>query len=185
MARAELRTRTKIFLSAVAAVALLGGGLAGGIALADHDPNHRTFIGGGVAGHRVASHAGVWNSTATNVWQNLPDARLGYSVASGSARLVTAEFNAMSRASGSGTYCSVRLVVRKSTSSTLTEMHPNSAAFYPFDNIDGAQFEANSINKSIKLGAGTWYFYVQVQAVGAGTTCSLTARHFQIDVHTA
>lgn len=184
MTRKIQRTRTKIFLAMVASAGLLGGGLAGGIALADHQPGHNTFSGGGVVAHRVATSTNLFATTSTDTWQTLPGSSLSYNVPSGTVRLVTTGFSAESYGHGAGG-CAVRIVTRKSGSSTLSELYPRAGVDFMWDSPEDI-FESHAMSRSIRVASGTRYFSVQVQALNLDTLeCRLDDWHFQITVHTA
>lgn len=107
-----------------------------------------------------------------------------------SPRLITAEFTATSGVSG-GTgggiqYCSVRIVTRKSGSNTLSELCPRGISVFDSLNQSSEDFsEAHAIRRSIRLAAGTRYFYVQIKPTGFDTVCAVNDWHFDITAHTS
>lgn len=177
-------TRSKILLAILASAGLLSGGVVGGIALADHTAGHNTFAGGGIAAHRVATSTEIFGTTSPNTWQTLPGSTLSYTVPSGTVRLVTAGYAAEAGGYGTGG-CAVRIVARKSGSSTLSEMYPRAGVDFIWTHADERD-ESRAMSRSIRVASGTRYFYVQVQASTNGAlTCYQDDWHFQINVHTA
>jgi hypothetical protein len=178
----------KASFAPVAAVALLGGGVLGGIALADHQPGHNTFSGGSATGSRVATSTNIFGTTAPNTWQSVSGTTLSIAVPSGSVRLVNATFSA--EASGLGTGgCAARIVTRKSGSSTLTELYPQAGLDYIWKRPSGPDFfepESRAMARSIRVGSGTRYFVVQLQASTAGSLqCRVDDWNFSITAHTS
>ena len=78
----------------------------------------------------------------------------------------------------------MRIVARKGSGS-VQEFRPRSGTDFAFDSPDsGTEYwEGNSVDRSLRVGAGTWYVWVQAQVVG-GTTGSafLDDWHFEVDV---
>lgn len=185
MTRKTRRTRTKIFLATLASAGLLGGGLAGGIALADHQPGHNNFAGGGTVAHRVATSTDIFVTTSANSWQTLPGSSLSYTVPSGTVRLVTAGYTAESWAYDGTGGCAVRIVTRKSGSTTLSELYPRAGGDFMWEDTAGG-LEGRAMSRSIRVASGTRYFSVQVLASTPDMLrCRLDDWHFQINVHTA
>lgn len=177
------RTRRTITLATVAAAALVGGA-AGGIALADQEAATTTVLnGGGLVAHRVATSDEIYDTTAANTWQTLPGSTLSYTVPSNTVRLVTAEFTAEARGALGTGGCAVRVITRKSGSTTLTELFPRSGLDFIWVEDDSLA-RAHAMSRSISVASGTRYFAVQVQASTNDTlVCRLDDWHFQIDVH--
>lgn len=179
------RRPTKIVVATLASAGLLAGGLVGGIALADHQPGHVTFTGGGITAHRVATGDQIFDTTATNTWQTLPGSTLSYPVPSGTVRLVTAEYTAEAHGRNGTGGCAARIITRKSGSTTLSELYPRAGVDFIWTRNENVA-RAHAMSRSIRVASGTRYFAVQIQASTADTLiCRLDDWHFQINVHTA
>lgn len=181
-----LRARTtKVAAAMVTSVGLLAGGVAGGIALADHTDTHRMFTGGGDTGVRVATDSTAFATTAPNVWQHVTGSSLSLTVPSGSIRLVRATFTAESFSQAGGSWCSVRIVAKKSTSTAFNELYPRAGEEFAFDSSAGGDnWEGNAMKRAIRVGSGSWSFRAQLNAVGGGS-CTLDDWYFDIETHTA
>lgn len=180
--KALLRNRTtKIILAVLAATGLF----ASGVAVASHYSGHVLYSGGGLVQTKVATDTDGWGTTTTNAWQGVTGTKLTVTVPSGSARLLNAHFNAESYCAAAS-WCSVRIVARKSGTSTYTEFRPRVGTDFAFDSPDsgGENWEGNSVHRSLRLSGGTWYIYVQGQAVGGGSMY-LDDWHFEVNVHTS
>lgn len=117
----------------------------------------------------------------------VPGTSLSASVPSGTYRLFKGFFSAESTASG-GSWCAVRIVAKKSTSSTLIELYPRDGTEFAFDTTDtsgGDDYEAHAMKRAIRLGSGIWTFRVQVNAVGTGASCYLDEWYFEVETHTS
>ena len=181
MARMSLRS-SRIAIGGAASVAVLASGVAGGIAYANHTPYHKTFSGGGDVAVRVATDSNGYGTTHTDTWETVPGSSLRLSVPSGKHRLVRATFTAESYMSG-GSWCSVRVTANRSGSLTLTEFHPRSDYDFAFDSSAGSDnWEGHAMKRALQVGAGTWYFRVQVNSVGGGS-CYLDDWYFDIEAH--
>lgn len=179
-----LRGKTaKVAAAAVTSAGLLVGGVAGGIAIADHSTQHRTFSGGGDTSTRVATDDAGYAPASSNTWEHVTGSSLAVSVPSGSVRLVQAFFSAESSSSG-GSWCAVRIVAKKSTSATLHELYPRAGTEFAFDSPGGEAYEAHAMKRTIRLGAGSWSLRVNVNAVGGGS-CFLDDWYFDVESHTA
>lgn len=175
----------KVTAAIVAAVGLVVGGVVGGVAIADHNSDHKTFSGGGDTGTRVATDRLGYGTTASNTWENVPGSSLSFTVPSGKTRLVQAFFSAESQMYG-GSWCAVRIVAKKTTSSTLYEFYPRAGDSFAFDTADtsgGDTYEAHAMKRALRLGSASWSARVQVNAVGGGF-CYLDDWYFDVEIHT-
>lgn len=184
------RTRRITTLATITAAALAGG-VTGGIALADTRATradqraNTSFVGGGVVSHRVATSDGIFDTTATNTWQTVPGSTIAYNVPRGSIRLVTAEFTAEAHGRDGTGGCSARIVTRLAGSTTLTELYPRSGVDFMWTQEE-ALSRAHAMARSIRVGSGTRYYTVQIQASTVDTLrCRVDDWHFQINAHTA
>lgn len=170
----------KIIVAMLAALGLF----AGGAAVASHYAGHVTFSGGGVVQTKVATDTNGWGSSANNTWQSITGTGLTVSVPSGSARLITARFNAESSCTATA-WCVVRIVARKSGSSTVTELHPRVGTEFAFDAPSGEAYEGTSVHRSIRLGSGTWTIFAQGYVQGTSGSMYVDDWHFEVSAHTS
>lgn len=184
MDRTTLRRKpVKVTLAILASLGLLVGGIIGGVAYGSHQSGHVSFTGGGDVSKRVTANSNAWNTTADNTWQSLTGSGLGLTVPSGKVRLITAQFTAESACTGSS-WCSVRIVARKAGSSTENELYPRSGTDFAFDTASDDLWESHAINRSIRLGSGSWLIYVQAHTFTDGNL-RLDDWHFHYDAHTS
>jgi hypothetical protein len=178
------RSSSSVAFGGLAALALVGGGVAGGIAYANHESTHKTFSGGGVIAVRVATDVIPFNTSVGTAWANLPGSALRYTIPAGKHRLIRASFTAESFVLGEGVpTCGVRVTANKVGSATLVEFHPRAGGEFAFDSKeDGLGWEANAIERAQVLGAGTWTFRFQA-TTPLGGTCYLDDWYFDIEVH--
>lgn len=172
----------------VAALAALAGGVTGGIALADTLADQRantSFIGGSLVAHRVATSDSIFDTTATNTWRTVPGSTLAYNVPRGSVRLVTAEFTAEAHGVDGTGGCSARIVARQAGGTALSELYPRAGVDFIWTQEDNLS-RAHAMSRSIRVGSGTRYYTVQIQASTVDTLrCRVDDWHFQINAHTA
>lgn len=102
-----------------------------------------------------------------------------------STRRVVGRFTSESDCYGSGSgWCSARIVYQKSGSSTLNEMYPVVGTDFAFDSKDTANtWQSHSINRSVVLQPGTYYFYVQGAVTSSGLTMRLDDAHFEVELY--
>lgn len=178
--KAFLQSRiTKIAIGVLAGVGLF----AGGVAVAGHNANHKTFIGGGLVSSKVSTDGAGWGPPSAGAWHTVTGTSQTVSVPSGSVRLVTSRFNAESSCAADS-WCAVRVVARKSGSSTVYEMYPRVGTEFAFDSPSGEAWEGNSVHRTLRLGSsGTWYISVQAYVVNTGSMY-LDDWHFETSVQT-
>ena len=176
--------RTRMSRLSLAVAIALSAGLLAGITLASHYPGHISFRGGGQVSTYVVTDEDGWPSSSNNVWEDVTGARVELDVPSGRVRLVTARYNAESSC-GASNWCAVRIVARKQGSPTKIEFRPRVDNDFAFDAPGGEAYEGNSVNRSIRLGAGHWFITVQAQVVGGSGDMYLDDWHFEVQVNTA
>jgi len=182
-----LRGRSSRIAAVVVALALPVAAFYGGSAFADHQAGHTTFVGGGQVSTKVATDTDGFELSSTDVWENVDGASLSVAVPTGTYRLVKAFFTAESYCQGSGgSWCSVRIMAKKSGSTKTAELHPRSGTDFAFDAPDSGTetWEGNDVKRGIRLPAGTWTLQVQAQMVGTGSMY-LDDWYFEYDSHTS
>lgn len=175
--------RSRKIVAVLAALVLLAGVFTAGMSFATHDPNHVTLTGKGLISRTVqTSGSSFYNQTGT--WTSLSGSGVSVTVPSGSVRLVTTRFTATaacSHSSGStGSPCHVRVMAKKSGSSTAYELYPRGGDYFEFAQSPGYG-KAHAIDRSIKLNPGTWTVYVQVRGWNTDTSFTLEGWSFTVD----
>ncbi|WP_109510211.1 hypothetical protein [Nocardioides speluncae] len=169
-------------LAVITAGVLVVGGYAAHAALADHNPTHVTFSGTTVAGVKIAtSKTGA--SVTGPTWTTVPGSGVSVLVPAGKSRLLTATFGGETQCSGpSLSWCSARIVVRKSGATTPAELNPKSGAGYAMDAGNSTDnWEGHSMDRSGVIGAGSWQVYVQLAGTD-GTTFYVEDWHFRVQI---
>ena len=111
----------------------------------------------------------------------LPGAAIAIGWSSGT-RLISATFSAESVCDGGeDDWCSTRIIVRNNSSGAITELHPQASLNFAFDTANLWGPEAHSMSRMIRLGAGSWTFYVQRNNSDTGMDFTLDDWLFQVD----
>lgn len=135
-----MRRTYKIIGVGVAALAMVAVGTAAGAVLTGRSgtfSERQTFI----------RETDPW-TTALPVWMNVPGAAAVVTVPRGTSRLIDARFTAESSCTGSGGWCSVRIVA-VNAGGGVTELEPASGTDFAFDTsstTDG--WEGHAIERS-------------------------------------
>lgn len=166
--------RSGLIATAVALSATLGGSAALAVL---------TFSNGGTT--VLVQNRAETNPSSTNVaaFSDLPGAVISVTVPAGTSRLISARFTAESQCTGvAGRWCSVR-VVASPASGAIIELNPQSGIDYAFDSTATDQWEGNALERSIRLGPGTYRVRVQRAVSVAGTVFRLDDWHFRVDLN--
>lgn len=112
-------------------------------------------------------------TTAAAAFVPLPAASIVVTVPAGKTRLIKARFSGESACYDAAAWCSVRIMLQF-PSGALLEMNPVVGTDFAFDSSDsgaegGGSWEAHSIDRSRRIGAGTYRVFVQWGVVGVGT----------------
>lgn len=145
------------------AAGILGAGLGGGTAVA--------VLGGFPSGQttmhvvRTQDAASVYNGSVYQTFAVTPVV-----VPNGTSRLITARFTGESQCTGSASsWCSVRILVRNNSTGSLVEMFPRSGSDFAFDAGSTDNWESNSVERVIRLGAGSYSVWVQRRVVNSAS----------------
>ena len=161
-------------IATIAAAAMLGGTVA------------YALLTGNVGGTTIQVQSRTENAASfTNVaaFNNLPGALISVAVPAGTSRLITARFTAESQCTGlAGRYCSVRVVAFTATGGVI-ELNPQAGLDYAFDSVASDNWEGNALERSIRLGPGTYRIVVQRAVNVAGTLFRLDDWHFRVDLN--
>src|SRR3954452_13815547 len=111
-------------------------------------------------------------TTSAPAWVDLPGAAVAETVGSDQPRLFDTSFSAESQCTGSsGGWCAVRIVATDVKTGQTLELEPAADTNFAFDSVDpgGDQdvYEAHAMERSLRLGAGTYRIRVQIGVVGA------------------
>jgi hypothetical protein len=172
------KTRVSVAVAVAASIGLLAG-----MAFATHYAGHISYTGGAQVKVYVVTDTDGWGSTSAGVWQNVTGARVTLGVPSGTVRLVTARYNAESSCDADS-WCSVRIVARKHGNPSVLEFRPRVDTDFAYDAPGGETWEGTSVNRSLRLGAGTWDVWVQAYVVNTGSMY-LDDWHFEVSLSTA
>ena len=106
-------------------------------------------------------------STGAGAFVDVPGATTTVTIASRTRRMLDARFTAESQCSGTGGWCSVRIVVIRPNGSLL-ELNPRSGTDFAFDSAGSDNWESHAIERtSPYLPAGRYRVKVQAGVVGA------------------
>jgi hypothetical protein len=121
---------------------------------------------------RYVNESNAW-STSAGAFVDVPGAATTVTIASGTRRMLDARFTAESQCTGSGGWCSVRIVVVRPNGSLL-ELNPQSGTDFAFDSGSADNWESHAIERtSPYLPAGTYRVKVQAGVVAGATSVRL------------
>lgn len=134
---------------------------------------------------RSETAASTTNSTA---FVDLPGANVALAVPAGTTRLLTGRFTAESQCfntSTAGNWCTIRILVVNASTGAAAEMNPASGADFAFDATSNPQdfWEGNAIQRSLRVGAGSYRIIVQRRVTSTTTTFRLDDWHFRVEVN--
>jgi len=171
-------TRGGVFL------ALLGAGILAGTA-------SLALIGGaGGADTRVDVRSETTAlATSSTIFVDLPGANTVAAVPGGQSRLFIARFAAESACYGAATapsaWCSLQIIATNTATGASVPFDPASGIDYAFDtNPAGAQddlWEGHAMERSKRLGPGTYRIRVQRAVTNAATIFRLDDWHFSVE----
>jgi hypothetical protein len=142
-----------------------------------------TFVSGGTIEQVRIAREDNAQTTSSPSFVNIPNTQVEVVVPTGTTRLVMARFSAESVCWGSaGGWCSIRIVAQNNATGAITELQPASGDDFAFDSPNqntetNASWESHSMDRSIRLGAGTYTIRAQWAFVGASPGLS----NFRID----
>jgi hypothetical protein len=121
-------------------------------------------------------------STGSSSFVNVTNAVRTVTVPSGTVRMLDARFTAESQCSGSGGWCSVRIVVIRGTSTV--EMDPASGSDFAFDTASGNDlWEGHAMERTSRfLSAGTYTVRVQARVVSGASRIRLDDWSLAVEV---
>lgn len=124
-------------------------------------------------------------STGSGTYTNVPGMAFGFTVPSGTSRLVDARYTAESACTGTSGWCTVRVILIYPTGAAL-ELSPASGTDFAFDTADpdpGDIWEAHAIERSSPfLPAGSYRLYVQAKVVFGATSIRLDEHHLAVEL---
>jgi hypothetical protein len=137
-----------------------------------------TFASGGFIERVVIARETSASTTTSTSFVAVPGASVGVFVPSGTTRLIMARYSAESACSGGTGYCSVRIVARNNSTGAITELQPAVGIDFAFDSTDagretGSSWESHSMDRSQRLGAGSYTISAQRAVTSSATTLRL------------
>jgi hypothetical protein len=171
-----MHLRKKKMLLVVPAVALaIGGGTAAAALTGSSGSSQIQMLN---RGDNVATV-----SSSTN-YVDVPGATLVTSVPVGRTQLVNARFTAESNCTRAnpalGGWCSVRIVAQRIGGATV-ELSPAAGIDYAFDNVATDQFEGHAMERSLRLGPGTYILHAQRAVTNPAISFRVDDWHFSAE----
>ena len=162
--------RRKTLLLAVVAVMLV---LASGTAFAALTVAH-----GGSIDRVIIARETTDSTTNSTSFVPVPGASAEVLINPGASRLIMARYSAESACSGPRGYCSIRIVARNNATGAITQLEPAVGKDMAFDSTDGgeespASWESHSMDRSLRLGAGSYTIRAQRAVTSSATTFRL------------
>jgi hypothetical protein len=106
------------------------------------------------------------------------------SVPTGKTQLVNARFTAESNCTravpAAGGWCSTRIVAQRIGGATV-ELNPQAGTDYAFDSVGTDQHEGHAMERSIRLGAGTYVIRVQRAVTNNAISFRLDDWHLAVE----
>jgi hypothetical protein len=177
------KTFVGLLATGVMAIALL---LASGLALATHRNSHIGLSGGQTLAIKIQTD---WGGTTVQSpsWAKLTGTGVIFEVVAGTTRLFDARFQSQSicfktdpDAAG---ICYARIVAENLATGSIIELHPRQGGVFDFALTNEGEIEALEIERSIRLGPGSYRFYVQTKTSGSTTVQTLEFWHFAVARH--
>ncbi len=163
------RTRgRKIALAATAAVAAVG--LTAGTVMAVS-----SSVNAGTVTNQAFRTQNAASTAIGTSWTNAPGLPAAtITVPSGSSRVLAADYTAETQCLGTSGWCTARIGYIKAGTSTFVPMAPYEGMDFALDSPGGdthGSWEGHAMSRSsARVGAGTYYVYVQVAKNGAGVS---------------
>jgi hypothetical protein len=171
----NLRKSKKMFLVVPAVVLAVGGGTAAAAL---------TGSSGGSQLQMLNRSDNVAVTTSSTSYVDVPGATHTVVVPSGRTQLVNARFTAESNCTRAipslGGWCSTRIVAQRIGGATV-ELSPQAGIDYAFDNVATDQFEGHAMERSARLGAGTYIIRAQRAVTSSAITFRLDDWHFAVE----
>jgi hypothetical protein len=123
--------------------------------------------------------------TSSTTYSDVPGATVVTAVPSGTSQLITARFAAESSCTRAvlpvlGGQCSTRIVAQQIGGATV-ELSPQAGIDYAFDSVGTDQQEGHAMERSRRLGPGTYVIRAQRAVSNAATTFRLDDWHFAVE----
>jgi hypothetical protein len=146
------------------------------------------FSSGGAQVQMINADSTTGVITTSTAWVDLAGSGVHVTVPSGTQRLINARFTAESMCHGPNSgWCSVRIVyANAATGGLIGELNPASAINYAFDSDTAGTtndvYEGNAMERSIRLGAGSYIVKVQYAVTSNTIQFSLDDWHLAVEV---
>ena len=168
--------KTKKLLVAVPAIALaIGGGTAAAALSGSSGSGQVEML------NRSDNVAVVTSSTS---YVDVPGAGVVTTVPAGRTQLINARFTAESNCTRANTalqgWCSTRIVATR-IGGTSVELSPAAGIDYAFDNVATDSFEGHAMERSLRLGPGSYIIRVQRAVTSSAITFRLDDWHLAVE----
>ena len=169
--------KSKKTLLAVPAIALAA---AGGTALATPSPS-----AGGSEIQKINRTDNSPSVTSSTTYSDVPGATVVTTVPAGTSQLITARFAGESSCTRTvlpslGGRCSTRIVAQQIGGATV-ELSPQAGLDYAFDSVGTDQLEGHAMERSRRLGPGTYVIRAQRAVNSSAVTFRLDDWHFAVE----
>ena len=140
-----------------------------------------TGLSGGYSDHqRFLNETNAW-STGAGAFVDVPGATTTITVPRGTRRAIDARFSAESQCTGSGGWCSVRVLLIRPNGTSI-ELNPRSGTDFAFDSAGSDNWESHAIERTSSfLGAGTYRVKVQAGVVAGASSLRLDDWTFAVE----
>jgi hypothetical protein len=170
-----LRKSKKLLLVVPAVVLAAGGGTAAAVLVPS--------TGGAQLAMQNRSE-NVATLSSSTVFNDVPGATIVKTVPTGKTQLVNARFTAESNCTravpAAGGWCSTRIVAQRIGGATV-ELNPQAGIDYAFDSVATDQHEGHAMERSIRLGAGTYVIRVQRAVTNNAISFRLDDWHLAVE----
>jgi hypothetical protein len=126
----------------------------------------------------------VASFTSSTTYSDVPGATAVVSVPSGTSQLINARFTAESNCTRAnpalGGWCSTRIVAQRIGGATV-ELSPQAGLDYAFDSVATDQYEGHAMERSIRLGVGTYIVRAQRAVTNNAISFRLDDWHLAVE----
>jgi hypothetical protein len=169
-------SKTKKMLVAVPAIALAIGGGTAAAALSGSSGSAQVEM------QNRSDNVAVLTSSTSYI--DVPGATIATTVPAGRTQLVNARFTAESNCTRAVPalqgWCSTRIVAQRIGGATV-ELSPAAGIDYAFDNVATDSFEGHAMERSLRLGPGTYILRAQRAVTSPAITFRLDDWHFAVE----
>jgi hypothetical protein len=122
--------------------------------------------------------------TSSTAFNDVPGANVVVGVPSGTSQLINARFTAETNCTRAnpalGGWCSTRIIAQRIGGATV-ELNPVAGIDYAFDSVATDRHEGHALERSIRLGAGTYVIRVQRAVTSNAISFRLDDWHLAVE----